>query len=48
MGHRYLDDMLDEDDFPHVDVFVCCYSEPVDIIEPTTIAALNMNYPGML
>lgn len=38
--------MFREDDFPHVDVFICCYSEPPDIIEPTAIAAVNMNYPG--
>ncbi|KAK9793218.1 hypothetical protein WJX73_003952 [Symbiochloris irregularis] len=43
---RFLDDMLDEATFPHVDVFICVYSEPVEIIEPTVIAAVNMNYPG--
>ena len=26
--------------------YICCYSEPVEVIEPTVIAALNMSYPG--
>lgn len=38
--------MLEESTFPHVDVFICVYSEPVEIVEPTVIAAVNMNYPG--
>jgi hypothetical protein len=44
---RLLCDMLpDEQDFPHVDVFIVTYSEPCEVLEPTIIAAINMNYPG--
>lgn len=46
LTHRFLSDMFPEDDFPHVDVFVVCYTEGPDIVEPTAIAAVNMNYPG--
>ena len=38
--------MLPEDEFPKVDVYICRYSEPVEILEATTVAALNMDYPG--
>lgn len=31
--------------WPTVDVFVTCYNEPVEIVEPTTKAALAMDYP---
>lgn len=27
-------------------VYVCTYSEPVGIVEPTVVAALNMSWPG--
>ena len=43
---RYLNKMLAEEEFPHVDVFICCFTEPVEVVEPTIIAAVNMNYPG--
>lgn len=43
---RFLDDMLEEADFPQVDVFIVVYTEPVEIVEPTVIAAVNMNFPG--
>jgi hypothetical protein len=26
--------------------YVVTYSEPVEVVEPTVVAALNMNYPG--
>jgi cellulose synthase/poly-beta-1,6-N-acetylglucosamine synthase-like glycosyltransferase len=30
-----------------VNLLLCCWSaEPVEVIEPTVIAALNMTYPG--
>jgi hypothetical protein len=32
--------------FPRVDVYICRYSEPVEVLEATTVAALNMDYPG--
>lgn len=31
---------------PCVDVFICCCSEPVDVVEPTVVAALNLDYPS--
>ncbi|KAL4522921.1 hypothetical protein Ndes2526B_g07741 [Nannochloris sp. 'desiccata'] len=43
---RWVGDMLPEDELPHVDVYVVRYSESVDVLEPTVIAALNMNWPG--
>ncbi|KAF6262258.1 hypothetical protein COO60DRAFT_1677084 [Scenedesmus sp. NREL 46B-D3] len=43
---RKLEQMLEPEDMPGVDIFVPTYSEPVEVIEPTVIAALNMNYPG--
>ena len=36
---------LPEADYPTVDVFITCYSEPVDIVEVTAQAALKMDYP---
>ncbi|KAL4546936.1 hypothetical protein Ndes2526B_g07738 [Nannochloris sp. 'desiccata'] len=43
---RWVGDMLPKDELPHVDVYVVRYSESVDVLEPTVIAALNMNWPG--
>jgi membrane glycosyltransferase len=43
---RWAGDMLPKDKLPHVDVYIVRYSEEVDILEPTVIAALNMNWPG--
>jgi hypothetical protein len=34
--------------YPSVDVFVVCYSEPLAVIEPTVVAALNLSWPGKL
>ena len=35
--------------YPTVDIVIVCYSEPVDIIEPTVVAALNTHWaPGRL
>jgi cellulose synthase/poly-beta-1,6-N-acetylglucosamine synthase-like glycosyltransferase len=31
-----------------VDVYVVCYSEPLAVIEPTVVAALNLSWPGRL
>lgn len=46
---RNLSDLmppLPEADYPTVDVFITCYSEPVDIVEETAQAALKMDYPA--
>ncbi len=43
---RWAGDMLPKHKLPHVDVYVVRYSEDVDVLEPTVIAALNMNWPG--
>jgi cellulose synthase (UDP-forming) len=32
-------------DYPTIDVLVTCYNEPVEIVEPTTRAALALDYP---
>jgi cellulose synthase/poly-beta-1,6-N-acetylglucosamine synthase-like glycosyltransferase len=45
-GKNLDDAMPSREDFPGVDVFIVCYSEPVEVIEATTIAAVNMDYPG--
>jgi cellulose synthase/poly-beta-1,6-N-acetylglucosamine synthase-like glycosyltransferase len=39
-------DGLSSDEFPSVDIIIVCYSEPVDIVEATACAALNLNYPA--
>ncbi len=43
---RVLSKMMNPQEFPFVDVFIVCMSEPVEVIEPTVIAALNVYYPG--
>ena len=43
---RDIAEMLEEDDFPRVDIFICRYSEPVEVLEATVVAALNIDYPG--
>ena len=43
---RRLPELLEDEDFPKVDVFIVTYSEPVEVVEATVIAALNMDYPG--
>ena len=37
---------LPEADYPTVDVFITCYSEPADIVAATARAALQMDYPA--
>ena len=37
---------LPEANHPTVDVFITCYSEPVDIVKTTAKAALQMDYPA--
>ncbi|NEQ49580.1 MAG: cellulose synthase, partial [Leptolyngbya sp. SIO3F4] len=37
---------LPKADYPTVDIFITCYSEPVDIVKETAQAALNMDYPA--
>ncbi|GAQ89401.1 cellulose synthase catalytic subunit [Klebsormidium nitens] len=39
-------DGLTEADYPSVDIIIVCYSEPVDIVEATACAALNLDYPA--
>lgn len=43
---KRMEEMMSEDEFPSIDVYICTYSEPVEIVEPTCVAALNMNWPG--
>ena len=43
---RLLPSLLPAKQFPNVDVYIACYSEPVEVIEATAIAALNLEYPG--
>lgn len=45
-GPRWAGDMLSKEQVPHIDVYIVRYSEPVDVLEPTVVAALNMNWPG--
>jgi cellulose synthase (UDP-forming) len=45
---RSLDRMrppFPETDYPTVDVFITCYNEPTELVEETTRAALNIDYP---
>jgi hypothetical protein len=32
--------------FPSVDIYIVAYNEPVEVVEPTTIAAMNLDWPG--
>ncbi len=32
-------------DWPHVDVFIPSYNEPLDVVRPTVLAALDMDWP---
>lgn len=43
---RKLYEMIQVENFPHVDVYITCYNEPVEVIEASTIAAMNLEYPG--
>lgn len=44
---RNIHKMLPQDELlPKIDVFVVTYTEDRDIVEPTAIAAINMDYPG--
>ncbi len=36
---------LPKKDFPTVDIFITCYSEPIEIVQETAQAALNIDYP---
>ncbi|AFZ47304.1 glycosyl transferase family 2 [Cyanobacterium stanieri PCC 7202] len=42
---KYLQPALPEEQIPAVDVFITCYNEPVEMVEETARAALNMDYP---
>lgn len=45
---RSLDQLrpsLAVNDFPTVDIFITCYNEPIEIVEETARAALNIEYP---
>ncbi len=37
---------LPHSEWPTVDVFITCYNEPVEIVESTTRAALDIDYPA--
>ncbi|KAI8106252.1 hypothetical protein M9435_000798 [Picochlorum sp. BPE23] len=43
---RYLSKMLNQEDFPVVEIMIVTYNEPLSVIEPTVIACINMDYPG--
>jgi cellulose synthase/poly-beta-1,6-N-acetylglucosamine synthase-like glycosyltransferase len=43
---RDIASMLEQDAYPQVDIFICRYSEPVEVLEATVVAALNIDYPG--
>lgn len=43
---RVMSCMMPENSFPSIDVFIVAYNETVDIVEPTVIAAMNMNWPA--
>jgi cellulose synthase/poly-beta-1,6-N-acetylglucosamine synthase-like glycosyltransferase len=43
---RSITRMLEQEEFPKTAVYICRYSEPVEVLEATTVAALNMDYPG--
>ncbi len=43
---RLISDMMPEEELPHVDIYIVRYNEPIDLLEPTVIAALNINWPG--
>lgn len=43
---RSITRMMEQEEFPKIDVYICRYSEPVEVLEATTVAALNMDYPG--
>jgi cellulose synthase (UDP-forming) len=40
-----LNPPLPSENWPEVDVFITCYNEPVDMVETTAQAALNIDYP---
>lgn len=43
---RDIAEILEQEEFPRVDIFICRYSEPVEVLEATVVAALNIDYPG--
>lgn len=43
---RFLSSMMTEHEFPHVEIFIVTFNEPLSVIEPTVIACVNMDYPG--
>lgn len=43
---RQMCPALPESEWPHVDVFITCYSEPVEMVRETAKAALNLDYPA--
>lgn len=40
-----LNPSLPRENYPRVDIFITCYNEPIEIIEKTTRAALQLKYP---
>lgn len=41
----HLNPQFAQPDYPTVDIFITCYSEPVEMVEETARAALAMDYP---
>lgn len=38
--------MLEPEEYPQTDIFIVRYTEPVEILEATVVAALNSDFPG--
>jgi cellulose synthase/poly-beta-1,6-N-acetylglucosamine synthase-like glycosyltransferase len=43
---RWISEMMPEEELPHVDIYIVRYNEPISLLEPTVVAALNINWPG--
>jgi cellulose synthase (UDP-forming) len=43
---KFMTPSISEKDLPSVDVFITCYNEPVELVEKTARAALNIDYPA--
>ena len=38
--------LLEREEPPLIDVFICTYNEPMEVLEPAIVGALAMNYPN--
>lgn len=43
---RQMRPALPESEWPHVDVFITCYNEPVEMVKETAHAVLDFDYPA--